>query len=113
MAFDESLAARIREPWPAEERRGEEDVRLRLLLPQRQRTGRGLEGPAHRPPRPRRGGGGAAGAARPGVRHHRQADAELGGGRAGGRRGRRPVEGVDRAGDEVRADAAEEVSQEI
>ena len=53
--------------------------------------------------------GGTAGASRPGVRHHREADAELGAGRAGRRRGRRSVEGVDRAGDEVRADITYEV----
>ena len=41
---------------------------------------------------------GTAGAARPGVRHHRQADEGLGAGRAGRRRGRRPVEGLDSSG---------------
>ena len=62
---------------------------------------------------PDEGGSGSAGTTRPVVRHHRQGDEELGGGRAGGRRGRRPVEGVGRAGGEVRADAAEEVNGDI
>ncbi len=56
MAFDESLAAQHPgRPRPHKERRGEEDVRLRLFLPQREHTGRSLEGRPHRPPRPRRG----------------------------------------------------------
>src|SRR5262245_48226302 len=37
---------------PQEEHRGEEDVRLHLLLPQRQCPGGGLEGRPDRPPRP-------------------------------------------------------------
>jgi len=56
MAFDESLAARIRDALSR--KKGVEEKKmfgLRLLSARRQRPGRGLEGPAHRPPRPDEG----------------------------------------------------------
>ena len=53
MAADESpRRPHPRRPRPHGERRGADAVRLRLLLPQRQRAGGGVEGRPHRPPRP-------------------------------------------------------------
>src|SRR5262249_21244104 len=69
---------------------------------------RRVEELADRPARSRTGRRSAAGAACQGVRHHGQADEELGTGRARRRRGRRTVEGLDSAGGEVRREVAGE-----
>ena len=61
----------------------EETVRRPRLPAQRQHLLRRVEGVSHPPARRRRGPAGARRGTHPAVRHHRQADARLGDGRAG------------------------------